>query len=226
MDLFSDFSFSKPSSLRHCVSSQVDIAPYEELSPRSSRDPSPFSSAEANPSPHSSLVDLTSMTNFNNAYELNQRLPSAYPTPGTISGRLLGMDKKRRQAREYFDTVRERRQSATRLQCDPRRAASIRNYVERFLAEGSASYGSRHPSSSLFGEYPMPPTSAPTESIESDSTGSDSADEGAEAIQALTLGDSPAGSDRFSTRSTSSRRRRSYAVSKNSNGRVKPGSGR
>ena len=143
------------------------------------------------------------------------------PTP--ISSRLPSMQKRRRSAQVYFDTVRQRRQSAIRLQCDPKNAAGIRSYIERFLSSQASSSST---SSSGNQTYMPPPTSAPMQGFEPAEQRMDSSsedDEGeAEAFKALSLSDrcSGASTERHGSYSGSGRRK-SYAVQKSSRSKTK-----
>ncbi|MCJ1332525.1 hypothetical protein MMC10_009218 [Thelotrema lepadinum] len=213
MDLFQDFSFSKPS--QHTQQDVVDeIEPVGDISPGSSRSASPYSSSSYF-SPNPSLMDLSNTTEEFPSYDIDE-FPSAYPTT-PISSRLLGMQRKRSNATKYFDTVRQRRQSAVRLQCNPHNAANIRSYVERFLSEREGSPTSQHPSS-INQTYLPPPTSAPREDLNLTSAESSSEDDEAEAFKALSLKDRPTNSDR---RVSGSGRQKSYAVQKSAKGRTK-----
>ncbi|KAI4153029.1 MAG: hypothetical protein LQ340_002551 [Diploschistes diacapsis] len=219
MDLFEDFSFSRPAhSFQHNVIHEIE--PTHDISPRSSREVSPFSTSSSMHSPYHSLMDLSHSYEPLPALDHDVYSSSTYPaTP--ISSRLLGLDRRRSTAREFFDGVRQRRQSAVRLQCDPRNAASIRNYVERFINDEARSGSSRHPSSTSQG-YIAPPTSAPMQDLKSSFTDSSSDEDEAEAFKTLSISDRPGGSDRPVSGSVSSGRRRSYAVQKSAKARLKP----
>ena len=217
MDLFQDFSFSKPP--QHIQQDIIDeIEPVGDISPRSSRSASPYSSSSSYFSPNISLMDLSNTSEPFPSYDLDE-YPSAYPTT-PISSRLLGMQRKRSNATKYFDTVRQRRQSAVRLQCNPKNAENIRSFVERFLSEREGSPTSRHPSS-MDQHYLPPPTSAPREDLSPNSADSSSEDDEAEAFKALSLKDGPAGYDRRTSGPIVSGRRKSYAVQKSAKGRSK-----
>ena len=217
MDLFQDFSFSK--AAQSIEQNVIDGIGPADISPRSSRDSSPFSSASSYFSPEMSLMDLSNTTEPFPAYDLNDCPSPAYPsTP--ISSRLQAVQRKRSNAQNYFETIRQRRQSAVRLQCNPKNAASIRNYVERFLSQRAGTPSSRHPSCADQ-PYQAPPTSAPRDDFNLVSTDSSSEEDEAEAFKSLSIADGPSSSDRRTSGSVAPGRRKSYAVQKKSRGAVK-----
>ena len=230
MALFQDFTFS-PSSEQHAEERYIDPSDSSDVSPRSSRSTSPFSASPSILSQSSSYMDPVHPISPFPSLELS---PSLAPTSSFPLSRCgPAPERQRRHAQDFFSTVRSRRQSAVRLQCDPKRAASIRNYVERFLSDyesaSSSPTSSRHPSS--VESHIPPPTSAPAEDastmhmikLESED------DDEAEALQGLSLDDDVPGGNgarRISADALglANGRRRNYAVQKKvKGGRQKAG---
>ena len=211
MALFQDFSFSKPSSRRIIYD---EVPPQEDIHP--SRSPSPFSSSSSNKRP--SISD--------SIYDFSDQSLSTYSS-APISTRLVGPDRRRNSlAREYFETIRARRQCAVRQQCDPRRASAIRLYVENLLSE-DASCPELHPSS-VGMNFPSPRRSAPlqtssycyqTSNTTSEEEGED--DDEVEAMKGLTIVEKAGGGQRLvSGPSIASRKR--HSVQKNIKLKSKP----
>ena len=217
MDLFQDFSFSKSVHHHNVID---DIAPAQDISPRSSRSSSPFStsSSSSSTSPNQSFMNLSNATEPLPLLDLDEYSFPSYPTT-PLSSRLPSMDKRRRSAQVYFDTVRQRRQSAIRLQCDPKNAAGIRNYVERFL--NSQCYSNDRSPSIADQPYMPPPTSAPMQDFSLERMDSSSEDEEAEAFKSLSLSDRPNSNERLTSGASAFGRRKSYAVQKSTKSKTR-----
>lgn len=209
MDLFSDFSFSKPSS-RQCDQFS-ELAPVDQASPRSSRSASPCApNSPPSTRQYQPSVQYIDSIEYTDPYNLDLDPLVARSAPRK-SSRPLGMDRRRNTPpRDYFDMTRSRRQSAVRQQCDPRRASAIRSYVERLLREGQGTISEMHPSS-LHQSCPTSVTSAPARDSygaeEIPSPGSSSTDEDEmEDFKYLAISENSASSSRRGSSIISSRR--------------------
>ena len=210
MDLFSDFSFSKPSS-RPCDQFS-ELAPVDRISPRSSRSTSPCSPSSPYTGQYHSSFEHMDTTNHFDLYNFNPE-PMTPRSASRKSSRSLGLDQRKRNTspRGYFDMTRSRRQSAVRQLCDPRRASAIRLYVERFLSEEQGCISEVHPSAMDQSGCPPPVTSAPSfgmsHEMDAPSPDSSSADEdGIEDFKYLAISQKPNVSGRRSSVVMPSRR--------------------
>lgn len=179
MALFRDFSFSEPASE---ANSYDDLAPLEDYRRSRSSSPSSYIPMNKRLSISDSLYDYTSL---NGTSSSSSSISSQSTIP--ISARLLGADRRKNSlAREYFETIRARRQCAIRQQCDPRRASAIRIYVENLLSE-EASY-ELHPSS-VGMSFPSPTRSTPNSFCEGNlsSTSTEDEEDEVEAMKGLSI---------------------------------------
>jgi hypothetical protein len=213
MDLFSDFSFSKASSRRP---NYDDVGPVEDISTRSSRSPSPFSSSSSISSSQRGFSESSNTLDYSE--HIGQTLPSP-PTP--ISSRLLGADRRKQStAKEYFETIRSRRQCAIRQQCDPRRASAIRAYVESLISETEGYPNEMHPSSSPM-IFPASNTSAPSldmmDTVQRNLENTMYEDDELEALRDLSIAEVPT---KYRSGSISTSSKKSHSVQKSS--RAKP----
>ena len=209
MALFRDFSFSKPASGSN---SYEDVAPIGDY--RGSRSSSPFSYTSMNSrlSVSDPLYDYTSLNDTSSSSSISSQ--SSIP----ISARLLGADRRRNSlARDYFESIRARRQCAIRQQCDPRRASAIRIYVENLLSE-EASY-ELHPSS-VGMKCAVPSRSTPASFYDGNTSPTSTEDEEdeIEGMKGLSIIENPNIQRSAATSSSSSRKR--HSVQKNT--KLKP----